>query len=129
MMTKRWFLEIGLGLFACAGAVACTAASGDEPSNDDVVEDVGVQQSAQAKDTAPGEGGKCSAKSTVGSTTVSNGTYTSNGSGGFNCCSKAGPNQVCINCAATGTNTCTSTLIRNPGGVIGPIPTVFATSP
>lgn len=119
--TKHWLQAMTFALLACTSTVGCTADSSDA-EDDDSEENVGMQQSAQAKDETPSKEGKgCSATSTIRSTRVPNGTYTSNGSGGYNCCSRAGENQVCINCAATGTNTCTDKAKR-----VSPTPVVVA---
>ena len=130
MTTKTWLQRITFGLLACLAAAACTAASedsGDDAESTDS-ESIGSVRSAQIKKGSnPAEGGGCTATSDIPGhyTSVSNGTYSSNGSGGFNCCSSAGPNQVCINCA-TSTSTCEDKARTTRPPVVGPVPTVVA---
>lgn len=119
-----------VGIFLCSfGIAACAAGDVDDEADDEL----GAVQAAQAKDPAPSkEGQGCTASSTIRSTTVSNGTYTSNGSGGYNCCSSAGPNQVCINCDATGTNSCSDkakTVGTTRPWIVAPIATTYYAAP
>lgn len=128
MTTMTWLRTMG-ALFLCTSAVACAA--GDLEDDADL-EEVGTQESAQAKQETPSkEGQGCTATSKIRNTTVSNGTYTSNGSGGYKCCSSPGQNQVCINCDVPGTTSCSDKAKsgRTSTWVVAPFATSFAVSP